>query len=171
MTIGDTRGHVAPISPASGTRPLVPTARDRVGLRFVYALLALPVGLAGVLLVAAGRADRAGGLLGEVARRFGGARTVPGRADPVWRVGTRGLATAALGVPSLVLAGYGLGNTLRNLTYPLWYADTDYHQAWGGPTLAGVWAVHAVGGLAFLAVCVCLIDGLTTVVARIGAAR
>jgi len=171
MAIGDTSGHVAGVSPASRAHHLLRVSCDRARRRFVYALLAPPIGLAGALLVAAGRVDRARAVLGGAARRFGGASVVREGADPAWRVCVRGLGTAALGAPALVLAGYALGNTIRNLTYPVWYADTDYHQAWGGPTLAGVWAVHAVGGLAFLAVCVCLIDALTTLLARIGAER
>ncbi|MER6392534.1 hypothetical protein ABT236_29240 [Streptomyces sp. NPDC001523] len=61
-----------------------------------------------------------------------------------------------LGLPldmaALALIGYSLFNSVRNFGYPLWYYDTDYHQAWGGPTMAGVWTVHAVGWLLCLAV-------------------
>jgi hypothetical protein len=32
---------------------------------------------------------------------------------------------------------------------PLLGMDGEYRDAWGGPTLAGAWAVHALGGLAF----------------------
>ncbi|GAA3016187.1 hypothetical protein GCM10020229_74600 [Kitasatospora albolonga] len=66
----------------------------------------------------------------------------------------RPLARSVLGLPldltALVLVAYAVFNTVRNFGYPLWYGDTDYHQAWGGPTMAGVWAVHALGWAACL---------------------
>jgi len=36
----------------------------------------------------------------------------------------------------------------RGLAYPLVVSDTD--DAWGGPTMAGAWAVHLLIGLAIL---------------------
>ncbi|MEU7073494.1 hypothetical protein [Streptomyces narbonensis] len=70
--------------------------------------------------------------------------------------GGRMLGRAVLGLPldaaAFALVGYALFNTVRNLGYPIWYLDTDYHQAWGGPTMAGVWTVHAFGWLLCLAV-------------------
>ena len=66
------------------------------------------------------------------------------------------MARTVLGLPldlaAFVVLGYALFNSVRNLGYPLWYLDTDYHQAWGGPTMAGVWTVHALGWLLCLAV-------------------
>ncbi|MFE2523351.1 hypothetical protein ACFXEL_03875 [Streptomyces sp. NPDC059382] len=107
------------------------------------AFLALPVGLAGVLLVLVGQPGRAARVQGWMS---GGAG---------W-TGKRVLGRAVLGLPldmaALALIGYSLFNSVRNFGYPLWYYDTDYHQAWGGPTMAGVWTVHAVGWLLCLAV-------------------
>ncbi len=41
---------------------------------------------------------------------------------------------------------------LLNVVYPIRPAlgmDGGYRDAWGGPTLAGAWAVYALGGLGF----------------------
>ncbi|WP_370414251.1 hypothetical protein [Streptomyces fradiae] len=109
------------------------------------AFLALPVGLAATVLVLVGQPTRAARLRSRLAPAG------PGR----W-TGPRVLARTVLGLPldlaAFVLLAYAAFNTVRNLGYPLWYADTDYHQAWGGPTLAGVWAVHSLGWLLCLAV-------------------
>ncbi|MFE3204568.1 hypothetical protein [Embleya sp. NPDC059237] len=174
------------VSPAPGTRPAAspPTRRRRPLRRFApasvseaarrsaYAFLALPLGLIGIVLTLGGSSSRAARLQLAAARRFldphtGGGRhrgavTDRGAAPGAVRVLRHAVLDTALGVPMLILAAYAYGNTIRNLTYPIWYGDTDYHDAWGGPSLAGVWAVHAIGGLAFLAVCLCLIQGLTT---------
>ncbi|MFJ8626395.1 hypothetical protein ACIRD3_26650 [Kitasatospora sp. NPDC093550] len=102
----------------------------------VRAGLALPAGAVGAALVLAGRPGRAG----RWQQRVSGGRG--------W-TGGRVLARAVLGLPldalALLLTGYALFNSVRNFGYPVWYLDTDYHQAWGGPTMAGVWAVHAAG--------------------------
>ncbi|MEU0399013.1 hypothetical protein ABZ318_01995 [Streptomyces sp. NPDC006197] len=107
------------------------------------AFLALPAGLAAVVLTLTGQPGRAARLRARLAGGDG------------W-TGRRVLGRAVLGLPldavAFVLVGYALFNSVRNFGYPLWYLDTDYHQAWGGPTMAGVWAVHAGGWLLCLAV-------------------
>ncbi|MEV8322411.1 hypothetical protein ACFV84_15490 [Kitasatospora sp. NPDC059811] len=100
------------------------------------AFLALPAGVVGAALVLAGRPGRAARWQAWVSGGRG------------W-TGGRVLGRAALGLPldaaAFLLVGYSLFNSVRNFGYPVWYLDTDYHQAWGGPTMAGVWAVHAAG--------------------------
>lgn len=107
------------------------------------AFLALPAGLAAVALTLTGRSGRAARLQARTSGVGG------------W-TGGRVLGRAVLGLPldaaAFVLVGYALFNSVRNFGYPLWYLDTDYHQAWGGPSMAGVWAVHAGGWLLCLAV-------------------
>ena len=52
---------------------------------------------------------------------------------------------------ALVVAGYCWTGVLLNVAYPirpLLGMDGEYRDAWGGPTLAGAWAVHALGGRA-----------------------
>lgn len=64
----------------------------------------------------------------------------------------RVLAAVPLDLVTLVVAGYCWTGVLLNVVYPirpLLGMDGEYRDAWGGPTLAGVWAVHALGGLGF----------------------
>ncbi|MFD7644066.1 hypothetical protein ACFV4P_25825 [Kitasatospora sp. NPDC059795] len=102
----------------------------------VRSALALPADLAGAALLLAGQPTRAARLH---ARTWGPGHWTPGRR----------LARTVLGLPldalALLLVGYAAFNSVRNFGYPIWYLGTDYHQAWGGPTMAGVWAVHAAG--------------------------
>lgn len=107
------------------------------------AALALPIGLAAAVVALIGQSGRAARWQGRIAGGQG------------W-TGGRVLCRAVLGLPldlaAFVLVGYALFNSVRNFGYPIWYLGTDYHQAWGGPTMAGVWAVHAGGWLICLAV-------------------
>jgi len=109
----------------------------------VRAAVRLPVGLVAVVLLPAGQGGRAARLQARVSRLSG------------W-TGARAAGRALVGLPldvaAFVVVAYSAFNTVRNLGYPIWYAASDYHQAWGGPTLAGVWAVHAFGWLACLVV-------------------
>lgn len=64
----------------------------------------------------------------------------------------RGLAAVPVDLVALVVAGYCWTGVLLNVVYPirpLLGMDGEYRDAWGGPTLAGAWAVHALGGLGF----------------------
>ncbi|MBT2449850.1 hypothetical protein J7F03_22800 [Streptomyces sp. ISL-43] len=119
---------------------LVPALRTW-GARAARTALALPVGLASVALTGVGQGRRAD-------RLQTWASGAPGWTAP--RVTARILLGLPLDLAALVLGAYSVFNTVRNLGYPIWYGATDYHQAWGGPTLAGVWLVHALGWLACL---------------------
>ncbi|WP_406279883.1 sensor domain-containing protein [Embleya sp. NBC_00896] len=170
-----TRGTLRTLRTRRTPPAFVPVSAREAWRRSAYAVIALPLGLASIGLVLGGGSARAARLQFAAARRFldpgstgasyaagassaaGAAARTPGAA----RVLAHGVLNGALGVPTLILTGYAYGNTIRNLTYPVWYGDSDYHQAWGGPTLGGVWAVHALGGLAFFAVCLCLVKVLT----------
>ncbi|MFI8518781.1 hypothetical protein ACIGEZ_13285 [Streptomyces sp. NPDC085481] len=122
--------------------PIRPAVRSTVRTA-ARAFLALPAGLAAVVLTLTGQPGRAARLQARITGTHG------------W-TGGRVLGRAVLGLPldaaAFVLVGYALFNSVRNFGYPVWYLDTDYHQAWGGPTMAGVWAVHAGGWLVCLAV-------------------
>jgi len=64
----------------------------------------------------------------------------------------RGLAAVPLDAVSLVVVGYCWLGVVLNVAYParpLLGMNGEYRDAWGGPTLAGAWAVHALGGIAF----------------------
>ncbi|MYV96716.1 hypothetical protein [Streptomyces sp. SID3343] len=154
---------------ARSFRRHVPTSLTEVWQRSAYATLALPLALASIVLTLCGRSSRAHRLQCAAAYRFLGVSPLGAeqRPTPAGRVLLHSATSVAPGVPALILVGYAYGNTIRNLTYPIWYGDTDYQQAWGGPTMAGVWSVHAIGGLAFFAVCLCLVKMLTNVQAAL----
>jgi len=64
----------------------------------------------------------------------------------------RGLASVPLDAVSLVVVGYCWLGVVLNVAYParsLFGSDSEYRDDWGGPTLAGAWAVHALSGIAF----------------------
>lgn len=120
-------------------------ARTDVGIA-ARAFLALPVGLVTTALTLVGRPAHAARLRARVLGAEGAAGG--------WTAGrllTRTLLGGPLDAAVFALLAYALFNSARNFAYPLWYFDTDYHQAWGGPTMAGVWTVHATGWLLCLA--------------------
>lgn len=49
----------------------------------------------------------------------------------------------------------------RIATYGLFWSGGEHNDAWGGPTLAGAWAVHAVIALAITLVAMALLAPLT----------
>ena len=58
---------------------------------------------------------------------------------------------AAVGVVTWFLAFLASVAAVRGIGYPLIAAD-DLEHSWGGPTLAGAWAVHALLGVGLLPV-------------------
>lgn len=82
---------------------------------------------------------------------------------------------ALLAVPvdalALVIIGYCWSIVLLNIAYParpLIGMDGDYSHAWGGPTLAGAWALHGIlGGLGFLMLTPWLVRGFTALWVRL----
>ena len=79
------------------------------------------------------------------------------RIEPAPRGRVKTIFYAALSLPlsavSPALAGYGWAIVVLNLLYParpLIGMGGTLDDAWGGPTLGGAWAVHALGGLVML---------------------
>ncbi|MEU9842560.1 sensor domain-containing protein, partial [Actinomadura sp. NPDC048032] len=90
----------------------------------------------------------------------------PGR----FRTILHALLSLPLGVLSFLAATYGWGIVVLNLFYPArWLIGMggSLKDAWGGPTLAGAWAVHATGGLVMLLLMPALMKGITTLQARL----
>lgn len=133
-----------------------------------YALIALPIGLVSVPLALVG--GPAGRLQRRVARSL--LRLEVG--EPA-RTGVRALVHAVLAIPLnflvLLITGYGWSLVLLNLAYParpLIGLGVGGAGAWGGPTLAGAWAFHALtGGLGFLLVMPWIVKGLTWIQGRL----
>ncbi|TDC84608.1 hypothetical protein [Actinomadura sp. 7K507] len=110
-------------------------------LRSAYAVAALPAAIAS-LTGAPVQASLARRLLDVEPEHAGRFSTI-----------LAALLSLPLNALSLVLAGYGWAIVVLNLLYPgRWLIGMggSLDDAWGGPTLAGAWAVHASGGLVML---------------------
>ncbi|MCX5532710.1 hypothetical protein OG785_19375 [Streptomyces sp. NBC_00006] len=138
--------------------------------RVAYLLLALPVGVLCVPLALVG--GPAGRVQRGLARRLLGLQI----AEPA-HTGPRALAHAVISLPlnliAAVLTGYGWSTVPLNFGWPLRplisLGDADPTHAWGGPTLAGVWGLHALGGLGFLLLMPWIGRGLTALQGRLAA--
>ena len=136
----------------------------------VYGVLSLPVGIASLLLALVGAHRAAARLQRGLADRWFHRSPAPPQGGDRWgRVVTQALLTAMLGVLCWLLVALAGPNTVRNvLLYPFTDGD-EVARAWGGPTLAGAWAVHAAGALLLLPVALWLLRGLTGLQGRLAA--
>jgi hypothetical protein len=106
---------------------------------------------------------------GDQVGRHGHARTSltlrvgePANRDTVGRVLAHALLRLPLDLLSLALTAYLWLLVLGNLAYPLRPGTMgSYRDSWGGPTLAGAWAVHAAVGLLFLFAIPWILKGTT----------
>lgn len=135
----------------------------------MYGLLSLPAGIASLLLTLIGAHQAAARLQRGLADRWLHRSPAPHGGDRWGRVVTQALLTAMLGVLCWLLVALAGPNTVRNvLLYPLTDGD-EVARAWGGPTLAGAWAVHAALALLLLPVALWLLRGLTGLQGRLAA--
>ncbi|WP_106402344.1 hypothetical protein [Actinocorallia populi] len=122
--------------------------------RSLYVLLSAPLNLISLL-------DG-----GRLRRRLGG--RLLGGEIPARRL--RGLPGLPFDLAAALVVLYGWSVVPMNLAYPLRPLigfDGSLENAWGGPTLLGAWAVHALGGLVFLFLMPWVVDGLVAVQRRI----
>jgi Putative sensor len=120
--------------------------------RTFYLLLALPVSLVSVPLALLGGYGAAARLQRGLARRYLALRIDrPAPPDSAGRALAHAVLSLPLSLASLALTVYLWSLVPANLAYPLRPGTMDsYQDSWGGPTLAGAWAVHAAGGVVFL---------------------
>ncbi|HEX8132870.1 MAG TPA: hypothetical protein VF880_05520, partial [Actinomycetes bacterium] len=135
-----------------------------------YDLLSLPVGIASLLLALAGAHPAAARLQRGLADRWLRRPPTPPPGGDRWgRVVLQALLASTLGVVCWLLVALAGPNTVRNvLLYPITDGDS-VARAWGGPTLAGAWAVHAAGALLLLPVELWLLRGLAGLQGRLAA--
>jgi hypothetical protein len=116
--------------------------------RVAYQLLALPLGLLCVPLALVG--GPAGRIQRATARWLLGLKVgEPERTGPMALV--HAVVSTPLNLFAAALTVYGWWLVPLNLGYPLRTDSADTTHAWGGPSLAGAWVVHAVpGGVGFL---------------------
>jgi hypothetical protein len=128
--------------------------------RAVYALVALPVALWCLGLLAVGWVGAARDVRLRSLRRLAGltASAAPAKG----RLTSHLLLSLPVDVLVFAVAGYIWLLLPMNLLYPVRLAifDESHAGSWGGPTMAGVWAVHAAGSLVIFTVAVPLIAGL-----------
>jgi hypothetical protein len=89
----------------------------------------------------------------------------PAPHDTAGRVVAHALLSLPLNLVSLVLTAYLWSLVPVNIAYPLRPGVTSpdsYHHAWGGPTLVGVWAVHAAGGVGVPVRDPCIVKAITS---------
>jgi hypothetical protein len=159
-------------------------ARNRQGLRalcaqtfgapmrrsLLYGVLSLPAGIASLLAALVGAHQAAARLQRGLADRRLHLSLAPPRGGYRWgRVVTHALLASMVGVLCWLLVALAGPNTVRNvLLYPITDGD-DVARAWGGPTLAGAWAVHAALALLLLPVELWLLRALTGLQGRLAA--
>ncbi|MTE16830.1 sensor domain-containing protein [Nocardia aurantiaca] len=81
------------------------------------------------------------------------------REPGVWRSMVHTVLALAIGLVAWFAVFLLVVAAVRGIFYPL-IAAHDYEHSWGGPTLAGAWAVHFAGGALPLPLWVLLIAGL-----------
>jgi hypothetical protein len=79
------------------------------------------------------------------------------------RLLARGLLGVVLGSLAAAVAAYAWLIVPVNLGFPLRPDSDDLSNAWGGPTMAGAWAVHGAIGLVFLWIVPWVVRGLSSV--------
>jgi hypothetical protein len=136
--------------------------------RTLYALLALPIGIVSVPLSILGGSPAAARLQQALAGRLLGTRLDQRRYR---RVDARVVGHALLSLPlsavSAVLTAYLWIVVAANLAYPLRPDSDDLSDAWGGPSLAGAWAVHGAAALVLLFVVPWIVNRVTTAQGRL----
>jgi hypothetical protein len=131
--------------------------------RFAYIVLALPVGVLCIPLALVG--GPAGRIQRALAQRLLGVQVeAPERSGPLTLV--HAVISTPLNLVAAMFSGLFWFVVAINLGYPL-RPDNDTSDSWGGPTMAGAWAVHAVGGLGFLLVAPWVIKGFTALQGRL----
>jgi Putative sensor len=137
--------------------------------RTAYTLLAAPVGVLSVPAALLGRHQAAAQWQRGLARRYLALRVdEPAHRDTAGRVLAHALVRLPVDLLSLALTAYLWLLVPANLAYPLRPGTMgSYQDAWGGPTLAGAWAVHAAGGLLFLFAIPWVLKGTTALQGRL----
>jgi hypothetical protein len=152
-------------------------ARNQQGLRTLWAQTfgapmwrSLPGGIGSLLLALVGAHQAAARLQRRLADRWLRRSLAPPQGGDQWgRVTVHDLLASMLGVLCWLLVALARPNTVRNLLlYPITDGD-EVARAWGGPTLADAWAVHAALALLLLPVELWLLRGLTGLQGRLAA--
>ncbi|MGI8334337.1 hypothetical protein ACRYCC_30660 [Actinomadura scrupuli] len=149
MSTSSTAARPARPQKGGGRRTGRRTWVKAISARSVYAVVALPVGIAALIAALFGAAapvDRAQRVL---ARRLLGvpvAESEPPQPRRTGQVLRHSLARLPADLVSFALMGPAWAVFLtRGVLYPVFGAD-NLNRSWGGPTLAGAWAAHFIQG-------------------------
>ena len=122
----------------------------------LYCAVLIPVAVAALIAVPAGRSERAKSWWDSWRARLLGTPPAPGQHAAPVAVLRHALLSIALGVAALPALGVQVLLLLRGVLYGL-VDRGPYDHSWGGPSRAGAWLVHflvgvpiAVAGLAAL---------------------
>lgn len=128
--------------------------------RCAYLVAVVPAGIWGALLAMRSRPDDAVRLHARLSEKLLGRFlfSSPGSVGP-GRAALYGLATIPLNLGCLLAGTYVWSIVPMNLAFPL--RSGDLSTSWGGPSLAGAWEVHALGGLVFLFIAPVVVQALT----------
>jgi Putative sensor len=139
--------------------------------RTLYALLALPMGVVCVPLSILGGSPAAVRLQqGLAGRLLAVGLERPSRRRLDGRVLGHALLSLPLNALSWTLTVAVWAVAVVNIAYPLRPDSDDLSNAWGGPSLAGAWAVHGAAGLGLLLVAPWIVNGLTALQGRLARA-
>jgi hypothetical protein len=152
-------------SPSVSTRPW--QQRLVTGLlRSAYSALALPVGLAGLVVTVFGGAERASSWQRALTGRLLGSQVSSGRQGTL-RVLRHGLASLPVNLLAFVLVvPIWAVFVTRGVLYPVFGAG-NLEDSWGGPTLAGAWFVHFIQGPPLVLLAMALIAPVNRLQARL----
>lgn len=95
----------------------------------------------------------------RVPRRMLGESVLPHKFSAARSV-SHSLLSGAVGLLTWFLAVLAVIAAFRGICYPLVTGEDDLAGSWGGPTLAGAWAVHAALGIGLLPVWLLVLAGL-----------
>jgi hypothetical protein len=129
----------------------------------------VPVGLVSVPLALLGRYRAVARLQRGLARRYLALDIEePAHHERPDRVLAHAVLSLPLNLVLLALTVYLWLLVPANLAYPLRPGTMDsYQHSWGGPSLAGAWAVHAAVGVVFLFVTPWIVKAITWLQGRL----
>lgn len=137
--------------------------------RTFYILVAVLASAVCMPLVLLGGYRAAARLQRRLARRFLAPRAdEPAPRDRAGRVLAHTVLSLPVNLASVALTAYLWAGVAVNIAFPLRPGALDsYQHSWGGPSLAGAWAVHAAGGLVFLFITPWIVMAITWLQGRL----
>ena len=138
------------------TTATAPSSRIRRALRLIADAAALPAASVALLIAPNTALPR---------RVFGTGEGPPPRRAPAWGHALIGLG---LGIAAWILLAFAVLTFARGALYGL-FDRGPYDDSWGGPSLAGAWAVHFAGSTVFQFAVLLVVTGIGALNRRLSA--